>query len=418
MFTPKYVSFWNKFCKNKDGAVAIMFGLTIIPLIFFTGAALDYSRMVAERTKFQAALDSAALSLANTPENMPVSELQTRAEAYFSAAYRVSSFGPKLNITVTRANSIIKITGTTAVQMTLMKVAGYDTMPVGASTSVTAGRNKLEIALVLDNTGSMDWSGKMTALKAAVSDLVDGLQKKVVNPDDVKMSIVPFNTEVKVDAGNFNASWLRWDVVLDNTDLSAAERQPPLQADWKGCLADRDQPYDASSEPAGILTSRFVAAKCHVSSLAQMEPLTTDLEAIRTRALSMTPDGYTNIAIGYTMGLATLRADSEFGSAAATGPNVKKFMIVLTDGDNTRNRWNSDAASIDARLSAACAQAKTNAADKNVTVYTIRVIEGNEALLKSCASDASKYYNVTDASGLQPVFKKILESIQKVRLTS
>lgn len=149
-----------------------------------------------------------------------------------------------------------------------------------------------------------------------------------------------------------------------------------------------------------------------------MEPLTTDLEAIRTRANSMVPNGFTNIAISYTMGLATLRNGSPFGANSSTGADVEKFMIVLTDGDNTRNRWSSDVATIDTRLSSACARAKTDATDKNVKSYTIRVVNGNAALLQSSASDPSKFFDVSSASHLQPVFKKILESIQAVRITS
>ena len=418
MFATRIVSKWNKFRTNKSGATAIMFGLAILPLVMFTGAALDYSRLIAERTRFQTALDTAALSVIKGADKLSMNEVRKRVENYFVAAYGVSGFGPGLKINVTRNNGILTVSGSTDVEMTLMKVAGYEKMPIGASTSVTAGRKKLEIALVLDNTGSMDWNGKMPALKAAVSDLIDELKKEVTDPGDVKMAIIPFNTEVKIDTAHHTASWLRWDVTLDNTDLSLADREPPLPADWQGCVADRDQPYDISSAPAGIHISRYVASKCHASGLAKVEPLTTNLETIRARSNSMTPNGYTNLTIGYTMGLASLRSDSPFSSTSSNGADVQKFMIVLTDGDNTRNRWDSNSTAIDTRLSTACTKARTDAKDRQVTIFTIRVIEGNAALLKSCASDPSKYFNVKDASGLKPVFKKILDAIQGVRITS
>jgi len=400
MFASKYVSIWNKFRRNCNGTVALMFGLTIIPLFLFAGAALDYSRLTAERARFQAALDSAALAAVNLGDKLTVDEIKKRVEEHFFAAYGVTKAGPGLKIAVTKQNSIITISGSTKVQMTVMKIAGYNTMEVGGTTSVTSGRKKIEIALVLDNTGSMGRNGKMAALKAAVNDLIDGLKKEVVHPDDVKMSIVPFNTEVRIAATYNNASWLRWDVVLENSSLGWAQRQPPSPAAWNGCLADRDQPYDISSKPAGIHVSRFVAAKCHANALAQMEPLTTDLEKVRSRAQSMAPNGYTNIAIGYTMGLATLRKDSPFGSASSDSVDTAKFMIVLTDGDNTRNRWSSNASTIDARLSAACIQARANAPDNHVKIFTIRVVAGNATLLKSCASEPTKYFDVKDASGL------------------
>lgn len=413
-----YVSIWDRFRKDQKGAVALMFSLSLIPLMLFVGAAIDYSRATSERERMQAALDSAALSLTSTEPTTSLIELQAMAEQVFLANYRNGRFGTNPQVTVTRVNSIISVAGVVDVDMAIMKFAGHSTWTVGASASVTAERKKIELALVLDNTGSMGSAGKMTALKAAVNDLVDALKKKVVQPDDVKLSIVPFNTEVKIDPGLFNASWLRWDVILENTSLSWAARQPPSQAAWQGCLADRDQPLDTNAAPATTLFTRYVASQCHASGLAQTEALTTNLELIRTRAQSMNPNGYTNVTIGMAMGLSTLRGDSPFGAASSNASNVEKFMIVLTDGDNTRNRWDSNSSAIDPRLELACNQAKTDAVDKRVKIFTIRVINGNAALLKKCASDPSMYYDVKDASELQPVFQKILDTIKGARITA
>ncbi|MGE3245939.1 MAG: VWA domain-containing protein [Beijerinckiaceae bacterium] len=418
MILSRIVSNWHRFRADTRGGVALIFSLSIIPLVLFAGVAVDYARINLAKVRFQSSLDAAALSLTNASETTPLSVLQARADAFFAASYASDPTSSAYSVSVARTGDKLVLTGSMRVPVTLMRVAGYDSVTVASSTKVTASRQQIELALVLDNTGSMGSNGKMTALKAAVNDLIDGLKKKVVKPDDVKMSIVPFNTEVKIDTGFFNASWLRWDVVLENTSLSWFARQPPVPATWGGCLADRDQPYDISSVPAGIFVSRYVAAKCHASSLARLEPLTTDLEKIRTRANSMTPNGNTNVTIGYAMGLATLRSDSPFGLAASTSSNVLKFMIVLTDGDNTSNRWAADAASIDPRLESACAAAKASAIDSKVRVYTIRVINGNGPLLQKCASDPAMYFDVKNASELQPVFRKILESIQGVRIVS
>ena len=53
-----------------------------------------------------------------------------------------------------------------------------------------------------------------------------------------------------------------------------------------------------------------------------------------------------------------------------------------------------------------------------VLVFTVRVIDGNAALLKSCASDPSMYYDVQNASQMQGVFDDILRTITKVHLQS
>ena len=58
---------------------------------------------------------------------------------------------------------------------------------------------RLELALALDNTGSMLDSGKLDALKTATNSLLDTLEKASKKKDDIKVSIIPFTTFVNVD---------------------------------------------------------------------------------------------------------------------------------------------------------------------------------------------------------------------------
>ena len=88
-------------------------------------------------------------------------------------------------------------------------------------------------------------------------------------------------------------------------------------------------------------------------------------------------------------------------------------MILLTDGDNTENRFTKSGNDIDARTRLACANAKS----AGINLYTIRVIDGDAALLKECASKPEMYYEVPSASQLDPVFKTIANEISAVRLT-
>ena len=91
-----------------------------------------------------------------------------------------------------------------------MSIFGIDTVNIAASTTATWGNTRLRVALVLDNTGSMSQSGKITALKTATNNLLTQLQSAVVNPGDVYVSIVPFVNAVNVSATNYGASWIDW----------------------------------------------------------------------------------------------------------------------------------------------------------------------------------------------------------------
>jgi hypothetical protein len=129
----------------------------------------------------------------------------------------------------------------------------------------------------------------------------------------------------------------------------------------------------------------------------------------------MRPSGYTNITMGVAWGLATLSSDEPFSEAAPFGTrNLTKYMVVLTDGDNTRNRFTSDAREIDERTRLACRVAK----DTGVKLFTICVVEGNRRLLRECASTTDMYHEVRDASEILPAFRRILNEIKAIRLTS
>ena len=133
------------------------------------------------------------------------------------------------------------------------------------------------------------------------------------------------------------------------------------------------------------------------ASLAEILPLTSDWTALEERIDDMTPVGNTNVTIGAVWGWATLSPGAPFTEAKpATEPRLKKYMILLTDGDNTENRFTTSGNEIDDRTKLACANVKA----AGINLYTIRVINGDAALLKGCASDASMYYDVQDASQL------------------
>jgi hypothetical protein len=50
----------------------------------------------------------------------------------------------------------------------------------------------------------------MTELKKAAHTLLTTLQNAAQTPGDVKVSIIPFATDVNVGTGNVGASWIRW----------------------------------------------------------------------------------------------------------------------------------------------------------------------------------------------------------------
>ena len=97
---------------------------------------------------------------------------------------------------------------------------------------------------------------------------------------------------------------------------------------------------------------------------------------------------------------------------AAPSPDLDKVIILLTDGENTQNRWTNSQSSIDARTQKACDNAKA----ANIKLYTVRVIDGNATLLQACATKPDMYFNVQQASQLNSVFGSIAQNLANLRI--
>lgn len=405
--------------RSRAGNVAIIFSIAIVPIVGGIGAALDYSMANSNRTSMQKALDSTALALAKL---MPLSQAQLDQKGWeiFSAnigTLKVSMPQSGLVITTPTIGKI-NLVATGQYTPQISGFMGVNTFPVSVNTEVQWGMKKLELALALDNTGSMSSNNKMTELKKAAKNLMSTLQVSVLTPGDVKIAIIPFHKEVRVDTSvyTYNGSWLKWDD-WDNENQNCTGSwwsyscTPKDKKTWDGCISDRDQPNDASDVNPASNATKFPARQCSYS-LATMLPLTYDWTALNNKIDSMNPDGNTNVSIGLQWAWHALTPGEPLTQAAAPNSELNKYIILMTDGENTQNRWTTNSNSIDARTAATCTAVKA----AGIQIYTIRVIDGDANLLRNCATDPSMYYDVQNASQLTSVFNSIGATLAKLHL--
>ena len=86
----------GRLCRNRDGNVAMIFALSIIPIIFFAGMGLDFAAATQKRVKLNAAADAAALA-AVAPGMMNQSDASAIAAAQNMFRAQVATV-PQLNI--------------------------------------------------------------------------------------------------------------------------------------------------------------------------------------------------------------------------------------------------------------------------------------------------------------------------------
>ncbi len=107
-------------------------------------------------------------------------------------------------------NSQIILNASAQLPAEFVKVLGFDTFTVKATSTAKWGITRLRVALVLDNTGSMADNSKMPALQTATNNLLTQLQNAVTTPGDVYVSIIPFVKDVNVGPGSYNTDWVYW----------------------------------------------------------------------------------------------------------------------------------------------------------------------------------------------------------------
>jgi Flp pilus assembly protein TadG len=438
----------SRFLKDRRGGVAPMFALTLIPIIGFTGAAIDYSRANAIRTKMQAAADATSLAMSKLAPTLTQSQLQSQATAYFNAllgSVDATNVSVTPNFT-TAGGSQLTITVSGTMATSFMKAAGYNSLNIGTSSTVKWGNSRLRVALVLDNTGSMADDGKIGALKTATNNLLNQLKAAATNNGDVYVSIIPFVKDVNVDPSNYNANWIDWtDWNAQNGSCSngngwswgwgwGSNTQSNCSGTWtaanhntwNGCVVDRGDSnapnsgnYDTNvTAPTTGNPATLFAAEQYGSCPQAIKPLSYDWSGMTTLVNNMSPAGNTNQAIGLAHGWMSLVGGGPYGTVPAMDPNYQysQIIILLTDGLNTQDRWYPVQSSIDARQQMTCSNIKA----AGITLYTIQVNTGGDptsTLLQNCASKPANFFLLTSASQIVTTFNQIGTNLSQLRIS-
>ena len=291
---------------DRSGNVAVIFGIAAIPVFGLVGAAVDYSRANAARTAMQVALDAAALMVAKEAANLTERSGPEQGEELFQRAVQ-SPRSEEARLTFTMVSNgpgdfTVLAEATGRIDTSIAQVIGKKNDGPARERQVRWGFKALELALALDNTGSMAAKNKMVELKSAVKLLFSILKTNSKVPGDTKIAVIPFSTVVNVGTEHVDAPWMSFDATV-------------TKANWTGCVADRDQPNDVKdAAPSGAATL-FPAAQC--GSLAKTLPLTDDWDALNAMVDTMTPSGMTNVTIGMAWGWHALTPEGAVHAGAA-----------------------------------------------------------------------------------------------------
>ena len=366
-------------CRNGRSEAGSVTGFNVflfIILLATAGMAIDMIMKENRRVALQHAVDGALLSASSMP---PYRDPERLVRDYVQRA----GFDPDL-LTLNGNNEAV-------VTENVVSLAGV--LPTKAASGVWADAMRgsdaekadpvnVEISLVLDISGSMNWesadgSSKIDVLKAAASDFVDMVFASH-ETDTVSISVVPYNQQVYAPEN-----------ILARIDTGPRRREIENPLPFPGALTsfdttDRDAPCLVFED--GDFSSLSLSASNHVTRAStfvadrfywglngqtqepfeepfewarwcgayfpQVLALSNDPSAIETHIGSLTATGATAINVGLNWGLGLL--DPSFRSVATSliqhdkisasmmgrphnyrDPGVQKYVILMSDGANT-----------------------------------------------------------------------------------
>ena len=205
----------------------------------------------------------------------------------------------------------------------------------------------------------------------------------------------------------------------DGTSATAAAA--PARSTWTGCVNDRDQPTDATNAAPSSAATNFYAEQWSDCLPATVTAMSNQWQTLKDQITAMTPSGNTNQAVGLAWGWQSVSTTNGPIVAPGKGTNsiYKDYIVLLSDGLNTQNRWSTTQSSIDAPQELLCQNIRTDTANP-VTVFTIQVNINNadpkSQVLQDCATNGN-FQMITDSNQTSDAFNNVLTQISKLRVS-
>lgn len=220
----------RRFLSSRRGNFSIATAIGLIPVMGALALGVDYAELTRQRSAAHNALDAAGLATARLIiAGADEAEATQFAEAFFAANLRGGDLS-NVDLRVTMPSE--ETAGGTLKLAVRIKYEPYfletffsmmsddqfvETIYYFADNQIRL-KNTLEVALVLDNSGSMDFEGtgsgekRIDLLKAAAIELVETIAEQgediaqVEKP--VQFALVPFAASVNVGPDNKTAAWM------------------------------------------------------------------------------------------------------------------------------------------------------------------------------------------------------------------
>jgi len=470
------VGFLQRLWRDRKGAAAVFIAVGLIPLVGAIGLAVDSSLGYLLKSRLSKSLDTAGLAAGRVALQDNAADI---ARQYFDANFANTSGSITLTdfqFELDDTRQFVTISAQASAPTFFMRIFGQDVMTVASRARIERQTTGMELALVLDNTGSM-WGGNYSAMLAAAYDLIDIIYGDETTVENLWVSLVPYTASVNI--GPTRTAWLA------SGDRAVSSPGDFSTDGWKGCVmarsGGRDQDDSTPSEGAfqsffyapttrtqdnnwpviktsiadqnlGSSSDRNNARGPNLGCASPITPLTDSRVTIEAGLAAMGPvhRGGTTGNLGLSWGWRVLSLSWRGLWGGATPPELpldydtplmEKVVVILTDGTN--QFYDHDGGSgtpksdytaygrlddmgvstlgegraiLDSRMAATCTAMKA----EGIRMYTI--IFGSspdgtaQDLFRACATSASMYFYAPTSTALAQAFKAIGGELANLRI--
>ncbi len=428
---------FKSFLKDRRGNFAIALGAVSAMVMMSAGLAVNYAQMSTARSNLQNAVDGAVTS---TARDITTGVIELRDANEVIRAFIDSNTNPAYigaggvridEVKVDRTAKTVSVAASADIKLAFPFFSGPSTRRISSISKSLYSDKSIEVAMMLDITGSM--SGRKiadlkSAAKVAVNTFLSGQDK---NNPRVRLAIVPY-------ADSVNAGSLANPVVHVETGFTTGE--PPSVSDPvlvgrapDTCATERKGRYqysDAGPDFAKV-NRDYRLGFC---PSARLQPLTADIASLESAINSFQASGYTagHIGIQWSWYMLSERwanfLPANSRPARMNSKKVAKYAILMTDGEfntafadvpeneATRGRQHARSRGKAERL---CAEMK----NAGIEVFTIGFQLDNDqarGVMQKCASQdrgtVRHYFEAANGVALEQAFLEIAANIERLTL--
>jgi Flp pilus assembly protein TadG len=341
------------FGKSDEGSLTVFALCLFFLMVIMAGVAIDVTRYETTRTALQNTLDRCTLMAAALDQRLTPEEVVRDCVSKAGMADQLESIHVVSGMNLRE----VKSQGRAASDPLFMHMIGIETMDALAVSTAVQSISNIELALVLDVSGSMA-GAKIERLKVAASDFVDTV---LASDHDNRLSIalVPYNGQVNLGANlrsQFNVTDLHGVADVNCIDLpanvyTATSMSQTAAMPMTGNVdsySNTWMTWDYLSRTDGWALPHPLNKWCPPSTTNTVRMPSNNGTTLKAQINALTAVGATSINAGLKWGLTLLDPASRAAMAGTgqmptafagrpfdyTDPKATKIIVLMTDGEH------------------------------------------------------------------------------------